>query len=124
MIEDKQLITNRDWNHAPYSFVISAITKAGGVTEEMKGDMNITFQINGVNLPFEETLTNVYERMCRQFNNEVQARAEKIALEVISEAGLMKYKEALDRADSILADAIDNAIGVVRQKVQFSQHTK
>lgn len=91
----------------PGFFVIAALTRAKAVGGAITGDLvEVSFTVNGVELPFAETLNDIYQRMERGINHKVQERAEKL----IAEAGLDRLTEALREAEEAVTVAVKAAL--------------
>jgi hypothetical protein len=104
-----QTLSHKDLSGAPYFFFISAVTHySGGIItdDRLIGDIAMEFRVNGVDLPFEKTMLDMYERMEKNFSARVLARAQ----DLISAAALEPLRQALDDAEEQIETALRTAL--------------
>lgn len=85
-------------------FVIAALTQAEDeVSEQIKGRYaDVTLLVNGVELPFTQTINDIYLRMKNQIEEEAREMAEKM----VTEAGLESIADALREVEWKVKDAL------------------
>lgn len=88
----------------PGFFVIAVLTQAEDkVSEQIKGRYaDVTLLVNGVELPFTQTINDIYRRMRNQIEEESRSMAEKM----VTEAGLESVAYALREVEWKVKDAL------------------
>lgn len=92
---------------APFHFVIAAITDTwpvGQFPADLYGaDLQVTFQVNGHDLLFSAVIEDIYRRMNARVDGEVLAKAKGL----ISAAGLEPVRQALERVEWEISEALE-----------------
>jgi hypothetical protein len=89
----------------PGFFVIAAITRAKALGDKINSNpVEVTLLVNGVELPFVETMNDIYQRMERQIDEQAREVAEKM----VTEAGLDGVADALREVEWKVKDALSN----------------
>lgn len=66
----------------PGFFVIAAITMANALGDKIiSNPVEVMLLVNGVELPFVETINDIYQRMERQIDEQAREVAEKMVME-------------------------------------------
>ncbi len=108
----------RHFDDDAYHFFIAAITLySKGVLNDarLEGPINVTFNVNGVDLPFAETIRDVYGR----YRDQADAQSLAMAEQLLSEAGLEPIREALCNAEHEITCAINAAVAAIKAKEQL-----
>jgi hypothetical protein len=105
----------------PGFFLLAAITRAKAIGDKIHSSpVEVTFTANGVELPFVDTLNDLYERM----ENEIDGRARKIAEQMIQSNGLETIHEAISDLEAKIKEAIDRVVikdtGEPKSKVSYT----
>ena len=88
----------------PGFFVIAAITKFKKETGDKitTNPVEVTLLVNGIEVPFAETMNDIYQRMEKQIDERARVLAEKMVLE----AGLEGVSDALREVERKVKDAL------------------
>lgn len=87
----------------PGFFVIAAITRGNALVDKITSNpVEVTLLVNGVELPFVETMNDIYQRMERQ----IDEQARKVAEKMVTEAGLDGVADALREVEWKVKDAL------------------
>lgn len=93
-------VTSREF---PEFFVIAAITQAGAVGDQiMTNPVEVTLLVNGIELPFTQTMNDIYRRM----ENQIDEQARELAEKMVTEAGLEGVADALREVEWKVKDAL------------------
>ena len=93
-------VTSREF---PGFFVIAAITQAGAVGDQiMTNPVEVTLLVNGIELPFTQTMNDIYRRM----ENQIDEQARELAEKMVTEAGLEGVADALREVEWKVKDAL------------------
>lgn len=76
------------------------------VFKDVDAIVDVRMTVNGIEVPILETLNKLYS----EYDKEVQERAERLAFEMVSEAGLDPLRAALEDASWKIQDALRKAI--------------
>lgn len=93
-------VTSREF---PGFFLIAAITQAKAVGDKINSNpVSVTLLVNGVELPFTETMNDIYRRMEEQIDKQARELAERM----VTAAGLEPLAEAIQKAEWEIKEAI------------------
>lgn len=97
----------RSLDSFPEFFLIAAITRAQkeSGTDLPMLPIEVTLTVNGVELPYSETMKDVWERSQGEFDKKVLEKAK----DLISSAGLEAVLEAIDDARAMVLSALEKA---------------
>ncbi len=91
----------------PGFFVLAAITRAKALGAKINSNpVEVTFLVNGVELPFVETMNDIHRRMNIQIDAQVRDLAERMVLE----AGLDGINDALSEIEVKVKEAINKVL--------------
>lgn len=90
----------------PGFFVLAAIVQAKNAGEKINTNpVDVTLLVNGIEMPFTETMNDIYRRM----EDQIDGRAREIAEKMVTEAGLDGVAEALREVELKVREALRTA---------------
>lgn len=93
-------VTSREF---PGFFVLAAITQAMGVCDHITSNpVEVKLLVNGIELPFTQTMNDIYRRM----EANIDSQAHEIAEKMVTETGLAGIAEALRECEWKVKEAI------------------
>jgi len=101
--------SNSNWSHPPYAFLIAAITlySKGVLTDErLMGEARVEFRVNGVDLPFEATMLDLWRRSSKHLDNQILRKAQ----ELVDGASLAPLREKLEQMDREISELLREAL--------------
>lgn len=87
----------------PGFFIIAAITRSKVDIDKISNPVEVTFLVNGIELPFTDTINDIYRRM----NERLDMEAIEIAEKMVTEAGLDGVAEALREVEWKVKEALE-----------------
>ncbi len=107
----EQMLTEKI-NKPPYHFVIASITrhnKGKEIIEKSRGKpFEITLLVNGQEIPFSETIEDIYSRIHEDLNK----KAAQLAHEKLTGCGLNKLFDLVDTVEHKLKEELTKIFGV------------
>lgn len=105
----------------PEFFVIASITRAKEIGDAIKSNpVEVTFLVNGIELPFVETMRDIYQRMEKQIDTQAIELAEKM----VTEAGLDGVADALREVEWKVKDVLSKVGPTVSSAVPAQNYNQ
>lgn len=111
---------------AAQHFVIAAVSryKKHGGTEHIEMPLQVTLAANGVEIPFAETIADIYDRIHKQAREGVDAQSLVLAKQMALTLPLSSFTEAIERAYADIEHAVEQHLNRAPELMKESGMTQ